>query len=147
VFSGISTFGRLPYSPCLATDDVKYDIAFIGTSPTFLYFSGVHQGVCALILVKVPHSILELLTDQELASAPLVSDKVLVVSIFSTFPCQTYTDTPSLVCIGSRRIGFSGGYNVPLETNPFNSWATVIDCGDIPVTSYVAPLPLSSSTN
>ncbi|PQE05817.1 Agmatinase 1 protein [Rutstroemia sp. NJR-2017a BVV2] len=86
VFSGISTFGRLPYSPCLATDDVKYDIAFI---------------------------------DQELASAPLVSDKVLVVSISS-----------------SRRIGFSGGYNVPLETNPFNSWATVIDCGDIPVTSY-----------
>ncbi|KAI9642021.1 hypothetical protein NHQ30_009892 [Ciborinia camelliae] len=51
VFSGISTFGRLPYSPCLATDDVKYDIAF-------------------------------------------------------------------------------------LATNPFNSWATVIDCGDIPVTSY-----------
>lgn len=31
VFSGISTFGRLPYYPCLASDDVKYDIAFIGT--------------------------------------------------------------------------------------------------------------------
>ncbi|KAK5190420.1 hypothetical protein LTR16_007776, partial [Cryomyces antarcticus] len=30
VFSGISTFGRLPYHPCLANDDVKYDIAFIG---------------------------------------------------------------------------------------------------------------------
>jgi hypothetical protein len=30
VFSGISTFGRLPYFPCLASDDVKYDIAFIG---------------------------------------------------------------------------------------------------------------------
>jgi len=30
----------------------------------------------------------------------------------------------------------SGGYNVPLATNPFNSWATVLDCGDIPVTSY-----------
>ncbi len=30
VFSGISTFGRVTYSPCLATDDVKYDIAFIG---------------------------------------------------------------------------------------------------------------------
>lgn len=25
---------------------------------------------------------------------------------------------------------------MPLETNPFNSWATVLDCGDIPVTSY-----------
>lgn len=31
---------------------------------------------------------------------------------------------------------FSGGYNVPLDANPFNDWATVIDCGDIPVTSY-----------
>ncbi|KAL1647325.1 hypothetical protein SLS58_002653 [Diplodia intermedia] len=66
VFSGISTFGRIQYSPCLSTEDVKYDIAFIG----------------------------------------------------------------------SRRVGFSGGYNVPLDANPFNSWATVIDCGDIPVTSY-----------
>ncbi|KAJ0356050.1 hypothetical protein KNSL1_000540 [Colletotrichum chrysophilum] len=57
VFSGISTFGRLPYQPCLAQGNVQYDIAFIG-------------------------------------------------------------------------------YNVPLDTNPFNSWATVLDCGDIPVTSY-----------
>lgn len=29
----------------------------------------------------------------------------------------------------------SGGYNVPLAMNPFDSWATVLDCGDIPVTS------------
>jgi agmatinase len=25
---------------------------------------------------------------------------------------------------------------VPLKANPFHSWATVLDCGDIPVTSY-----------
>jgi hypothetical protein len=30
VFSGITTFARLGYVPCLATDEVKYDIAFIG---------------------------------------------------------------------------------------------------------------------
>ena len=30
VFSGISTFGRLPYWPCLASDEEKYDIAFLG---------------------------------------------------------------------------------------------------------------------
>jgi agmatinase len=30
VFSGISTFGRLRYHPCLSSRDVKYDIAFIG---------------------------------------------------------------------------------------------------------------------
>ena len=33
VFSGISTFGRLPYLPCLASKDINYDIAFIGSSP------------------------------------------------------------------------------------------------------------------
>lgn len=31
VFSGISTFGRVKYHPCLANDHVKYDIAFIGS--------------------------------------------------------------------------------------------------------------------
>lgn len=30
VFSGITTFGRLPYHPCLASDAEKYDIAFLG---------------------------------------------------------------------------------------------------------------------
>lgn len=31
VFSGISTFGRLDYHPCLKDDKVTYDIAFIGS--------------------------------------------------------------------------------------------------------------------
>ncbi|KAI0528285.1 hypothetical protein F5B22DRAFT_29893 [Xylaria bambusicola] len=30
VFSGISTFGRLPFFPCLSSNDVSYDLAFIG---------------------------------------------------------------------------------------------------------------------
>lgn len=30
VFSGISTFGRIQYQPCLADEDIDYDIAFIG---------------------------------------------------------------------------------------------------------------------
>lgn len=30
VFSGITTFGRLPYQPCLENPDAIYDIAFIG---------------------------------------------------------------------------------------------------------------------
>ncbi len=32
VFSGISTFGRLPFYPCLSSNDVSYDLAFIGLS-------------------------------------------------------------------------------------------------------------------
>ncbi|KAK8183784.1 arginase family-domain-containing protein [Phyllosticta citribraziliensis] len=101
VFSGISTFGRVGYSPCLATDDVKYDIAFMGapfdTGTSYrpgarFGPSGIRQGSRRLNLYS---------QDQ-----------------------------------GSRRIGFSGGYNVPLAANPFNSWATIVDCGDVPVTSY-----------
>ncbi|KAK5112045.1 hypothetical protein LTR62_004579 [Meristemomyces frigidus] len=89
VFSGISTFGRLPYHPCLASDDVKYDIAFIGApfDTGTSYRPGARFG-------------------------------------------------PSGIRQGSRKVRFSGGYNVPLAENPFNSWATVLDCGDIPVTSY-----------
>ena len=34
VFSGITTFARLEYVPCLATNEVKYDIAFIGMTET-----------------------------------------------------------------------------------------------------------------
>jgi hypothetical protein len=30
---------------------------------------------------------------------------------------------------------YSGGYNVPLDANPFASEIKVLDCGDIPVTS------------
>ena len=35
---------------------------------------------------------------------------------------------------GSRRLTLYGGYNVPLEVNPFNSGLRIVDCGDIPVT-------------
>jgi agmatinase len=35
---------------------------------------------------------------------------------------------------GSRRLTLYGGYNVPLEANPFRSGLRIVDCGDIPVT-------------
>ncbi|KAJ8123283.1 hypothetical protein O1611_g9631 [Lasiodiplodia mahajangana] len=88
VFSGISTFGRLPYFPCLSSNEVSYDLAFIGApfDTGTSYRPGARFG-------------------------------------------------PSGIRQGSRRLNLYGGYNVPLETNPFDSWATVLDCGDIPVTS------------
>ncbi|KAF1851731.1 Arginase/deacetylase [Cucurbitaria berberidis CBS 394.84] len=88
IFSGISTFGRLKYHPCLSSD-VKYDIAFIGApfDTGTSYRPGARFG-------------------------------------------------PSGIRQGSRRLNLYGGYNVPLKANPFSSWAKVIDCGDIPVTSY-----------
>ncbi|EHY54003.1 hypothetical protein HRR90_005070 [Exophiala dermatitidis] len=89
VFSGISTFGRLPYFPCLASDEEKYDIAFLGApfDTGTSYRPGARFG-------------------------------------------------PSGIRQGSRRLNLYGGYNVPMEANPFNFWGKVIDCGDIPVTSY-----------
>ncbi|KAF2190617.1 Arginase/deacetylase [Zopfia rhizophila CBS 207.26] len=89
VFSGISTFGRIQYHPCLSSQHVKYDIAFIGApfDTGTSYRPGARFG-------------------------------------------------PSGIRQGSRRLNLYGGYNVPLDANPFNSWAKVIDCGDIPVTSY-----------
>ncbi|KAF2233228.1 Arginase/deacetylase [Viridothelium virens] len=89
VFSGISTFGRITYHPCLSKEDVDYDIAFIGApfDTGTSYRPGARFG-------------------------------------------------PSGIRQGSRRLNLYGGYNVPLDANPFNSWAKIIDCGDIPVTSY-----------
>ncbi|KAF2708384.1 Arginase/deacetylase [Pleomassaria siparia CBS 279.74] len=88
IFSGITTFGRLKYHPCLSSN-VKYDIAFIGApfDTGTSYRPGARFG-------------------------------------------------PSGIRQGSRRLNLYGGYNVPLAANPFNSWAKVVDCGDIPVTSY-----------
>ncbi|PVI05721.1 Arginase/deacetylase [Periconia macrospinosa] len=89
VFSGISTFGRIKYHPCLSSHSVPYDIAFIGApfDTGTSYRPGARFG-------------------------------------------------PSGIRQGSRRLNLYGGYNVPLDANPFNSWAKILDCGDIPVTSY-----------
>lgn len=41
---------------------------------------------------------------------------------------------PSAIREGSRRTIVAGGYNVPLGIDPFNSWAKVVDCGDLQLT-------------
>ncbi|PGH16214.1 agmatinase [Helicocarpus griseus UAMH5409] len=89
VFSGISTFGRLPYFPCLASEEETYDIAFLGApfDTGTSYRPGARFG-------------------------------------------------PSGIRQGSRRLNLYGGYNVPLAANPFTGPLKVLDCGDIPVTSY-----------
>ncbi|KAL6233363.1 hypothetical protein BDW75DRAFT_252075 [Aspergillus navahoensis] len=89
VFSGISTFGRLPYFPCLASEEERFDIAFIGApfDTGTSYRPGARFG-------------------------------------------------PSGIRQGSRRLNLYGGYNVPLQANPFSNDLRVLDCGDIPVTSY-----------
>lgn len=56
---------------------------------------------------------------------PTGSDRVAAVSIYSMYDQLTLGSSR-----GSRKVRFSGGYNVPLDANPFNSWATVLDCGE-----------------
>ncbi|CAO3686415.1 unnamed protein product [Umbelopsis vinacea] len=43
---------------------------------------------------------------------------------------------PAGIRDGSRRLNLYGGYNVPMDVNPFSDWAKVVDCGDIAVTPY-----------
>lgn len=50
VFSGISTFGRLTYAPCLADVEIDYDIAFIGAFEND--FLGAAVLVCEFVLAK-----------------------------------------------------------------------------------------------
>ncbi|KAF9497824.1 agmatinase [Pleurotus eryngii] len=43
---------------------------------------------------------------------------------------------PAGIRAGSRRLTLYGGYNVPLEVNPFRAGLGIVDCGDIPVSPY-----------
>ncbi|KAH9970299.1 agmatinase [Lactifluus volemus] len=90
IFSGITTFARLPWVKCLTNEKhVPFDIAFIGApfDTGTSYRPGARFG-------------------------------------------------PSGIRAGSRRLTLYGGYNVPLEVNPFLSGLKIVDCGDIPVTPY-----------
>ncbi|KAF9038688.1 agmatinase [Panaeolus papilionaceus] len=90
IFSGITTFARLPWVQCLTREShVPFDIAFIGApfDTGTSYRPGARFG-------------------------------------------------PAGIRAGSRRLTLYGGYNVPLDVNPFNSGLRVVDCGDIPVTPY-----------
>ncbi|CAI4214095.1 unnamed protein product [Parascedosporium putredinis] len=89
VYSGIATFARLPYYPCLSSETERFDIAFLGApfDTGTSYRPGARFG-------------------------------------------------PSGIRQGSRRLNLYGGYNVPLGANPFTSELRILDCGDIPVTSY-----------
>ncbi|KAJ3526795.1 hypothetical protein NM688_g8216 [Phlebia brevispora] len=90
VFSGITTFAKLPWVQCLGKDkDTLFDVAFIGApfDTGTSYRPGARFG-------------------------------------------------PAGIRAGSRRLTLYGGYNVPLEVNPFLAGLKLVDCGDIPVTPY-----------
>lgn len=90
IFSGITTFARLPWVQCLGKEkNEDFDIAFLGApfDTGTSYRPGARFG-------------------------------------------------PAGIRAGSRRLTLYGGYNVPLEVNPFLSGLKIVDCGDIPVTPY-----------
>lgn len=122
MFSGISTFGRLPYYPCLASDEEKFDIAFLG-----IY----------IVSFRPEYLIAAYISNTDILSPGAPFDTGTSYRPGARFG-------PSGIRQGSRRLNLYGGYNVPLETNPFNSWARVLDCGDIPVTSSVSLFLLPS---
>ena len=88
VFSGITTFAKLPWVQCFGSQkDTRFDIAFLGApfDTGTSYRPGARFG-------------------------------------------------PAGIRAGSRRLTLYGGYNVPLDVNPFLSGLKIVDCGDIPVT-------------
>ncbi|TFK51189.1 agmatinase [Heliocybe sulcata] len=90
IFSGITTFARLPWVQCLGKDkEEAFDVAFLGApfDTGTSYRPGARFG-------------------------------------------------PAGIRAGSRRLTLYGGYNVPLDVNPFLSGLKLVDCGDIPVTPY-----------
>ena len=103
VYAGISTFAHLPYAKCWDDKDTTFDIAFLGAplDTATSYRPGK--------------------TD------PLnKSDKR-----FLTHKYSGARFGPSGIRDISRRLTLYGGYNVPLDVNPFRDWAKIVDCGDI----------------
>ena len=81
IYSGISTFGRLPYAPCLKDKSIKYDLAFIGKKTS-------HESDTVTLpdQLQVLHSIQAQATGQALASVQTASGKVRVASTSSMSP-------------------------------------------------------------
>lgn len=94
IFSGISTFGRLKYHPCLSSD-VKYDIAFIGMA---VRLHSQQAYLYGLTNQQALHLTLELHTVRELVSAQVASGKVLAALISSGF-------THSITCLLFDAVG------------------------------------------
>jgi len=116
IFSGITTFAKLPWVQCLTKEkDVPFDIAFIG----------------APFVCRIPPD-----------AFPRTSDHIDVCCcLFRTQDTGTSYRPgarfgPAGIRAGSRRLTLYGGYNVPLAVNPFLSGLRIVDCGDIPVTPY-----------
>jgi agmatinase len=128
VFSGITTFNKLPWVQCLGRErDVPFDIAFLGAP--FVIFG----PFCA------PDKNLTLLAGyrNQLPSRGTFWSRSVFLSASFHFHVSVADDDLSLLAgirAGSRRLNLYGGYNVPLEFNPFKSGLRIVDCGDIPVT-------------
>jgi hypothetical protein len=106
VFSGISTFAKLPWVDCLGSKGINetFDIAFIGAP--FVGSSTSSQSNNIDLTYKDTGT--------------------------SYRPGARFG--PAGIRSGSRRLRLYGGYNVGLKVNPFLSGLKVVDCGDIPVT-------------
>lgn len=85
-----------------------------------------------IVLYQAPPSIPALHIGPVRGSGQMASDKV-----FTTFRMFIIPGQNAYMIKGSRKLGFTGGFNVPLQADPFNSGLKILDCGDIPVTPYV----------
>jgi agmatinase len=100
IFSGITTFAKLPWVQCLTKGkEDSFDIAFLGAP-----FVGY-------VLWGWSSSLLSAMQDTGTSYRP-----------GARFG-------PAGIRAGSRRLTLYGGYNVPLEVNPFQAGLKIVDCG------------------
>lgn len=98
-FSGLPSFARLPYTKCLTTPSIDFDIAIIGApfDTAVSYRPGARFGPRAIRSASARHTIHQ-------------------------------------------------GFNPRAGINPYSSWATILDCGDIPITPFDNELALTQMT-
>ncbi|CEQ42503.1 SPOSA6832_04313 [Sporobolomyces salmonicolor] len=111
-FSGIVTFAHLPHQRCLEEPSAKADIIVLGIP------FDVSRNVSPLVSTNVAP------TDLHLSLKTAVSFR----------PGARFG--PNAIRQGSRRHAPNRGFSIPWNQNPFKAGASILDCGDIPVSPY-----------
>ncbi|KAI0011760.1 agmatinase [Xylariaceae sp. FL0662B] len=117
-FSGISTFAHLQYTKCLTTPSELFDIAIIG-APFDTAVS--YRPAAAEAALKGPR---------------LRGGEKKTGARFG----------PRAIRAASARQTSFRGFNARANINPYQSWARILDCGDIPVTPVDNAVALQQMT-
>ncbi|KAK2595594.1 hypothetical protein QQS21_006706 [Conoideocrella luteorostrata] len=117
-FSGIGSFAHLDHTKCLLDPAVQYDIAIVGApfDTAVAYRPGKHSLFQAFIGCRYP-----------------------LVFFMSTIITHIHTGArfgPRAIRHASGRQVAFRAFNPRANISPYQNWAKIIDCGDIPITPF-----------